>query len=150
MANFIFLFPFLIIYAILKALPFAFSFSHGLQSLNDILDIFGLFMVMFFSIFRVVGIPDTSNQVELNRGILRKPKKWLDLIPSYCKVLIIFYLVFVAFYAGLEANTVFTLSGATSEFEEIQMYTAIGTSFFMILYVFWRYKPMNQLVSTNE
>ncbi|PWI49287.1 hypothetical protein CEE45_01770 [Candidatus Heimdallarchaeota archaeon B3_Heim] len=150
MANFMFLFPFLIIYVLLKAFPFAFSFSLGLQSLNDILDLIGLFIVIFFSVFRVIAIKDTSSQVELSRGILQNPKKWLDLIPSYCKVLIIFYLAFVAFYAGLEANTVFALSGATSQFEEIQMLSSIGISFFMLLYVFWRYKPEGQAISTNE
>ena len=141
MANFTFLFPFLIIYVVLKAIPFTFSFSSNLRSLNNILDVFGLILIMFFSIFRVLAIQDTSKQVELNRGILRKPKKWLDLIPTYSKILIIFYLVFVSFYAGLESNTVFTLSGAISQFEEIRMNASIGVALCMIVYVFWRYKP---------
>ena len=150
MANFTFLFPFLIIYVVLKAIPFTFSFSASLRSLNNILDIFGLIVIMFFSIFRVLAMRDTSKQMELNRGILKKPKKWLDLIPTYSKALIIFYLVFVAFYAGLESNAVFTLSGAISQFEEIQMNAAIGVSLCMILYVFWRYKPENELTILNE
>jgi hypothetical protein len=141
MANFMLIFPFLIIYVLTNALPFAFSFSRGLQSLNDILDILSLIFVMFFAIFRVMAIRDTSKQVEINRDILRKPREWLDLIPAYCKVLIIFYLAFISFYTGLEANTIFTLSGAVSYFEEVQMLAGIGISFILILYVFWRYKP---------
>jgi hypothetical protein len=90
---------------------------------------------MFFAIFRVLAVKDSSNQVELNQKILRRPKQWLDLIPTYSKVLIILYLVFVAFYAGLEANTIFTISGGISQFEEIQMDASIGISFLILLYV---------------
>jgi hypothetical protein len=150
MAHFMFIFPFLIIYVFLNAFPFAVSFSMGLQSLNDILDILGLLFVIFFALFRVMAIRDTSEEVQINRESLRNPKNWLNLIPAYCKVLIIFYLAFVSFYAGLEANTIFTLSGATTQFEEIQMQAVIGISFVIILIVFWRYKPADNLVSSNE
>jgi hypothetical protein len=142
MAIFTFLFPFLIIYALTNALPYTFSFSMNLQSLNDILDFLSLLFVMFFAIFRVMGIKDTK-AVVFNREILRKPKEWLDLIPAYTKVLIIFYLAFIAFYTGLEANTIFILSGASSLFEEVQMLGGIGTSFIILIYIFWRYKPVD-------
>ncbi|MHA2096382.1 MAG: hypothetical protein ACW98F_17310, partial [Candidatus Hodarchaeales archaeon] len=150
MANFLWLFPFLIIYVLSNALPFAFSFSSGLQSLNDILDIFSLLFVMFFAIFRVMAIRDASKQVEINREVLRKPLEWVDLIPAYCKVLIVFYLAFISFYTGLEANTIFTISGASSQFEEVQMLAGIGVSFLVIVYVFWRYKPADYLVATEK
>jgi hypothetical protein len=149
-ANFMLIFPFLIIYVILKAAPFAFAFSFNLRSLNNLIDILSLVTVMFFAIFRVLAVKDSLNQVELNHRILRRPKQWLDLIPTYSKVLIILYLVFVSFYAGLEANTIFTISGGISQFEEIQMDASIGISFLILLYVFWRYKPENQLTTNNK
>ncbi|MHA2168242.1 MAG: hypothetical protein ACXAAT_20530, partial [Candidatus Hodarchaeales archaeon] len=76
-ANFMFIFPFLIIYVILKAIPFAFAFSFNLRSLNNLIDVLSLVTVMFFAIFRVLAVKDSSNQVELNQKILRRPKQWL-------------------------------------------------------------------------
>ncbi len=146
-ADFLFLFPFLIIFVLSKALPFSLSFSLELQSLNDILDIFSLVFVMIFAVFRVLAIRDSEEKTELTSEILFKPKEWLNFIPTYCKVLIVFYLAFISFYTGLEANTIITLSGAVSNFDQVQMQASIGFSFVVLILIFWRYKPDTYITS---
>jgi hypothetical protein len=149
MANFLFLFPFIIIFVILKAFPAAFAFSLGLTTLNNLLDLLGLILVMFFAIFRVLSLKEESEEVIINRTTLLSPKNWLSLIPPYSKVLALFYLGFTSFYLSMEINTIFSLSNAFSMFEQIQMYSFIGVSFIAIIYVFWKYTPFEQEISEN-
>ncbi|MHA2239189.1 MAG: hypothetical protein ACXAB2_12580, partial [Candidatus Hodarchaeales archaeon] len=149
-ANFLFLFPIIIIFVILKAFPAAFAFSLGLTSLNDILDLFGLILVMFFAIFRVLSFKGSSEEVVINKSTLLAPKNWLSFIPPYSKVLALFYLGFTSFYLSMEINTIFSLSRAYSAFEQIQMYSFIGVSFIAIIYVFWKYTPFEKDISVNQ
>ncbi len=139
MANFLFLFPFILIYVLLKAFPAAFAFSSELKTLNSILDLISLFFVLFFAIFRVLAVRETERKDLILKDYLN-PKRWVQIIPTYGKVLALSYLAFASFYVGLEANTAFALSGATSMFKEIRMYSSIGLTFFAMVYVFWRYK----------
>ena len=133
------LFPFILIFVFLKVLPFMLSFEPRLKALNNVIDLISLSIIIFFSIIRVLLIQEGDKQ-----------KKWSDLIPSYSKVLFLLFLAFSSFYMSLETNTILAQYNVINEFRQITLKITIGVFFLWILYIFWRYKPYTEILSSNE
>lgn len=127
-----FVFPFILIYILLKAFPYTFTFGPRLKSLNNFIDLMSLVLIIFFAIFRVLVIQEEED----------KPKKGLDLIPPYSKALFLLFLAFASFYVSLEANTILAFYNIQNEIREIRLDLSIGTLLFWLFYIFWRYKPL--------
>ena len=89
-ASFLFLFPFILIYVLLKAFPAAFAFSSELKTLNTFLDLIGLFFILFFAVFRVLAVRETERKDLILQDYLN-PNRWVQMIPTYGKILALFY-----------------------------------------------------------
>ena len=126
-----FIFPFILIYVLLKAFPYLFTFGPRLKSLNNFIDFLSLFIMIFFAIFNVLSIQEEED----------KPKKGLDLIPPYSKALFLLFLAFSSFYVSLEANTILALYNVQNDFREMQLLVSISLVIWLF-YIFWRYKPL--------
>ena len=148
-ANFLFLFPFILLFVYTKIISATFFFGLRLKSLNNIIDILSLFVVVFFSIFRVLSIQESPEVQKLEGKDWFNPKKWPDLIPTYCKILILFYLAFTSFYATLEANTIIAITGYPHGFKQVRLLVYLWVSCGTIFYVFWRYKPFTGTTSPS-
>ena len=134
-----FIFPFILIYILLKAFPYTLTFGPRLKSLNNFIDLMSLVLIIFFAIFRVLVIQEEED----------KPKKGLDLIPPYSKALFLLFLAFSSFYVSLEANTILAFYHIQTEIREIRLVLSIGLLVIWLFYIFWRYKPLPGTL-TNE
>jgi hypothetical protein len=145
---FLLLFPFTMVYVIIKALPVAFTFTETrLKSINNIIDIVSLAIVITLGIFRVLTIQESETQQPIKGKDWFNPKEWLDLIPPYCKALALFFLAFGSFYASIEATAIAELYGVQNWFRLIRLRTTIGMTFVAICIVFWRYKPIAEMMT---
>ncbi|MHA2245291.1 MAG: hypothetical protein ACXADY_10030 [Candidatus Hodarchaeales archaeon] len=134
-----FIFPFILIYILLKAFPYLFTFGPRLKSLNNFIDLMSLVLIIFFAIFRVLVIQEEED----------KPKKGFDLIPPYSKALFLLSLAFASFYVSLEANTILFLYNIQNEIRGSRLELSIGLLVIWLFYIFWRYKPLPGTL-TNE
>ncbi|MHA2246355.1 MAG: hypothetical protein ACXADY_15550 [Candidatus Hodarchaeales archaeon] len=147
-ANFLLLFPFILLFVYTKAFSATFFFGLRLKSLTDIIDLLNLCVVVFLAVFRVLSVQERTERRHLQKtGRINTYKRWFESVPPYCKVLVLFYLAFTSFYATLEANTVVALIGVQHEFKLVRMYVYIVATFTSIFFVFWRYKPFNGTTS---
>ncbi|MHA1968973.1 MAG: hypothetical protein ACW964_14355 [Candidatus Hodarchaeales archaeon] len=145
-ANFLLLFPFILIFVYTKAFSTTFYFSLRLKSLSDIIDLLSLGVVIFLSIFRVLSVQERTERLHFEKeGRINIYKNWFESVPPYCKMLVLFYLAFTSFYATLEANTVVALIGIQHEFKQVRMYVYIVSTIFSVFYVFWHYKPFGEI-----
>lgn len=150
-ANFLFLFPFLLMLVFSKTASATFFFDLELKSLNDAIDILSLFIVIFFAIFRVLSIEEKSQVQQFERKNPFNPIRLLESVPPYCKVLFFFYLAFVSFYATLEANAIvfLSISKIQIEFKRTRMIISVIATFVATIIVFWRYRPYKPFVETT-
>lgn len=133
------IFPFIIFFVFLKALPFVFSFEPRLKTLNSVIDLISLLTIIFFSVFRVLLIQEDD-----------KPKHWSDVISPYSKVLFLLFLAFSSFYVSLEAHMMLAQYNVINMFRLVTLYISLGVFLFWILYIFWSYKPISGMVPSNE
>lgn len=149
-ANLLLFFPFIFIFVISQAIPSIFTFRLRLKTLNDVLDLISLFLMLFFAIFQVLGIQETSKPHDLEKKDMISPRKWLESVPPYSKALFVLFLAFAAFYSSLEANLILTLYGVQNliRFVRLIWFMTIGTTF-VFIFVFWRYKPTDEITSMN-
>jgi hypothetical protein len=149
-AIFLLLFPFIMIYVFSKALPVAFTFTETqLKSINNIIDLVSLAVVVVLGIFRVLTIQEAKTQ-SVEKKSWFSLQKWLDLIPSYCKALAIFFLAFGSFYASIESTTIVNLYGVQTWFRLVQLRITLGMIFVAIFIVAWFYKPIIETMSPGS
>ncbi len=150
-ANFLLLFPFILMFVYAKAFSATFSFGLRLKSLTDIIDLLNLCVVIFLSVFRVLSVQERTERKQFEKtGRINTYKKWFESVPPYCKVLVLFYLAFTSFYATLEANTVAALIGIQHEFKQVRMYVYVLATLFSVFFVFWRYQPFGETPLPNS
>ncbi|MHA2296321.1 MAG: hypothetical protein ACXADA_09880 [Candidatus Hodarchaeales archaeon] len=133
--------PFVLIYVFLKAFPLVMTFGPRLKSLENIVDLASLSVIIFFGIFQVLAIEEKPDKQDSIGRKWYNPKKWLDLVPPYCKVLAFFFLAFTSYYASIEANAILTFTGLQNAFRLAGLAASIGMVFPALCYVVWRYKP---------
>ena len=147
-ANLLLFFPFILIFVISQAIPLTFTFGLRLKTLNKVLDLISLVIMLFFAIFRVLGIQETSKTHDFEKKHMLNPRRWLASVPPYSKALFVLCLAFAAFYSSLEANLILTLYGVQNlmKFLRLIWYMTIGTTF-VFFFVFWRFKPIDESTS---
>ena len=124
-----------------------FTFTLRLKALNNIIDLMGLLLMLFFAIFRVLGIQETQ---ELPKTGRLNPRKWLKGIPPYSRALFILILAFTSFYLSLEANLILTFYGFQNLSRLMILIVNMFFGPFIYIYAYLRYQPMDSPELSKE
>lgn len=128
-----------IVFFIIRGFPAIFILPIELKSVSDILDVSLVFIVIFFAIFQVVSLP---NRLLVNRKLnLINPFHWLDGVPRYAKILLLFFLSAELFYQNLQGNALSFLTGQQNSLITLKATSLV--SFIIVGYfsVYFKYKP---------
>ncbi|NHJ02496.1 MAG: hypothetical protein EAX86_10200 [Candidatus Heimdallarchaeota archaeon] len=131
-----------LLFIFLKTIPSALIlYSPRLKTLRSILDLFGMFIIISISIFRVISIPDSRS---MNSTEKSNPKERRIMIPTYSRVLFLLYVSSISFYLSLESYSIAVLLHIPDYLLNLKLEFLTASTFAGAFYALWNYRPIVQ------